>query len=278
MWGCGGDSEPTFTTRLPGDPSRLDAYLSETLLQEAAWEATKLEQYDRADSILAELTRILLSDPVVTDRWGGKGIMTNYLLTFEGGIQGFFKVAGSDSTGPIRNELAAYALDNLLRIHLTPITLIRDLTLPDGTTVSGVIKYFVKAAKTAEDLNLKSEIKPDLLIFFDTVIGNADRHLGNWMIRDDTKELFAIDHNRTFRFDLEWTWYRRMKTIRDPKALGIPYQRYKNVSPSAFAKALASHLPANTIDSFLKSRRIIIRYFDSIIGESASIASTSTAS
>ena len=80
------------------------------------------------------------------------------------------------------------------------ITVIRQLKLPDESGVSGVVKYFVKAAKTLEDLELKGKLKPGILLFFDTVVANADRHLGNWIIRDETKELFAVDHNRTFQF------------------------------------------------------------------------------
>jgi len=164
--------------------------------------------------------------------------------------------------------VAAYEIDHLLRIQLTPLTLIRDLKLPDGSTVNGVIKYFVKAAKTAEDLELKSDAKPDLLLFFDTIIANSDRHTGNWMIRDDTKELFAIDHNRTFQFHLSWTWYRRMKTIRDPKNLGLVYERYRTLPVSQFREILVPHLTGDEIDLFLKHRRIIIRYLDSAITES----------
>jgi hypothetical protein len=181
--GCDTNVVPPFVTGLPGDPARLESYLSTNQLQEAAWECAKLEQDDREDSILVVLRETLESKPVEIERWGGKGIMTNYLLTFPNGVKGFFKVAGSDSLGPIRNEVAAYEIDHLLRIQLTPLTLIRDLKLPDGSTVNGVIKYFVKAAKTAEDLELKSDAKPDLLLFFDTIIANSDRHTGNWMSR-----------------------------------------------------------------------------------------------
>jgi hypothetical protein len=195
--------------------------------------------------------------------------MQSYLLTFDHGIVGFFKVAGSDTSGPIRNEMAAYQVDNLLRIHLTPMTLARSLILPDGKTVEGVIKYFVESSRTAEDLGLKSVMKPDLLLFFDTVIGNADRHLGNWMIRSDTKELFAIDHNRTFRFDLDWTWYHRMRSISNPVSLHEPFERYRTLSPKDFRNALVPYLSNDEINQFLEKRSIIVRYLNNIITGSA---------
>jgi hypothetical protein len=265
--GCESAKAP-FVTDLPGDVERLQTYLSEHRLQEAAWECIKLEQYDRADSILIVLHAILESDPVQIERWGGKGIMQNYVLTFSNGIQGFFKVAGSDTLGPIWTELATYEIDKLLRIHLTPITLIRRLDLPDGSTVKGVIKYFVQAAKTAEDLELKSEIKSDILLFFDTVVANADRHIGNWMIRDDTKELIAIDHNRTFQFQHNWTWYIRMKTIRDPRTLGQSYELYRSLPASRFRDVLKLHLTESEMVQFFESRSII-RYLDNIISGGA---------
>ena len=265
--GCHNAQEPPFVTGLPGDANRLESYLTDHRLQEAAWECVKLQQNDRADSILHILKKTLESNPVEIERWAGKGIMRNYLLTFPNGVQGFFKVAGSDSSGPIRNEQAAYEIDILLGINLTPITLIRDVTIPDGSTVSGVIKCFVKAARTAENLGLKSEMKPDLLLFFDTIIANADRHLGNWMIRDDTKELFAIDHNRTFQFDLSWTWYSRMKSIRDPKSLGPVYERFRDLPVSEFRQVLKPHLSNDEIDQFLETRSIVLRYLDGIIAD-----------
>lgn len=268
--GCDTAPESDFVTELPGSEAQLSQYLAANMLQEAAWECTKLEQYDRADSVTMKLEELLRSQPTEIKRWAGKGIMQNYLLTFRNDIRGFFKVAGSDSLGPIRNELAAYEIDRLLRLHLTPVTLIRDLTLPDGQTVKGVIKYYVKDAATAEDLGLLSESKPDILLFYDTVIANADRHLGNWMVRDDTKELFAIDHNRTFQFEHEWTWYKRMRTIRDPRSLGSAYERYKTLSEKTFRSALSPHLSAETIKRFLETRSIVLRFFANSIDDQTS--------
>jgi hypothetical protein len=146
---CGSPNGEPVVQSPPGDQARLEAYLSRSQLQEAVWKAIKLEQYERADSIRAVLKRVLLSDPIETERWAGKGIMQNYLLTFDHGILGFFKVAGSDTIGPVRNELAAYEIDNLLRIHLTLMTLTRSISLPNGTTVEGIIKYFVESARSA---------------------------------------------------------------------------------------------------------------------------------
>lgn len=254
--------EPPFYDDLPGDEASLRRYLEAGRLQEAEWESVKLGRHGTADSIRAALRAVLSADPVKVERWQGKGIMTNYLLTFPGGIRGFFKVAGSDTSGPVVNEVAAYEIDRLLRIRMTPLTLMREVTLPDGERVRGAIKTFVENARTAEKLSLKSEQKPDRLLFFDTVIANADRHLGNWMVRDDTKELFAIDHNRTFRFDLDWTWFQRMRTIRSPGTLGEPLERYRALEARAFREALSPHLTDEQIDRFLDSRLIILRYLD----------------
>ena len=58
------------------------------------------------------------------------------------------------------------------------------------------------------------------------------------MILDDTKELFAIDDNRTFRIDLDWTWYHRMRSIGDPASLRKVFERYQSLSPAEFRKVL----------------------------------------
>ncbi|MBS11813.1 MAG: hypothetical protein CME19_09455 [Gemmatimonadetes bacterium] len=74
--------------------------------------------------------------------------------------------------------------------------------------------------------------------------------------------MFAIEHNRTFQFELEWTWYRRMRTIQDPAAIGVLYARYRSLPPEAFREALSPHLQEATIGQFLENWSIIIRYRD----------------
>lgn len=236
LGGCA-DPQPIIFTQAPPDEARARRLLASNALQEAIWEFDKLGQHDRADSLSLRLRHTLLGAPQNIERWQGSGIMTSYLLAFDNGTRGFFKVAGSDTSGPIRNELAAFAIDSLLHINITPAGAYRTLNTTDGKHLEGVVKYFVEAARTAESLGLKSPDKPDLLLFFDTVIANADRHTGNWMVRDDTKELIAIDHNRTFQFDQEWTWYRRMRTIRNPEGLGRSLRLFRTLPEAEFERA-----------------------------------------
>ena len=61
---------------------------------------------------------------------------------------------------------------------------------------------------------------------------------------------------------------KRLKTIRDPKNLGLIYERYRTLPATQFREILVPHLTGDEIDLFLKHRSIIIRYLDSIIGDS----------
>jgi hypothetical protein len=60
-----------------------------------------------------------------------------------------------------------------------------------------------------------------------------------------------------------------MKTIRDPAALGLVYERYRSLPKSRFREILEPHLSKAEIDQFFTSRSIIIRYLDNIISGSA---------
>jgi hypothetical protein len=66
--GCGPSQQEPVILSPPGDQARLEAYLSKGQLQEAVWEAIKLEQYERADSIRVVLRSVLLSEPVEMER------------------------------------------------------------------------------------------------------------------------------------------------------------------------------------------------------------------
>ena len=138
----------------------------------------------------------------------------------------------------MKRELASYRIDRLLEIDLMTMVVLRDITLPNGETVSGSLTYFVKDAKMADKLGLGTPDQPTKLIFFDAVIGNADRHTGNWMVHDKTGNVVAIDHNRTFYHDLGWTWWDRVQSITDPLSIRSYHHFLKGRPDEAFENAL----------------------------------------
>ncbi|MCZ6634231.1 MAG: hypothetical protein O7G87_12565 [bacterium] len=244
------------------DRVRAEAHLKAGRYQEAAWAFFRAEDTVRAEAVLDRLEGILESSPVLVEAWVGMGISENYIATFSDSVRGFFKVAASDPEGPVEREVAVYRLDRLLGFGMTPMTLMRTLRLPDGRTVKGSLNYFVVGAKTADALGLKTVDQPDGLIFLDAVIGNSDRHVGNWMIDGDTGDVIAIDHNRTFYHELGWTWWKRVQTVGDPSSIRVIYHRLKTLPETAFKEALDGWIDPAQYQAFWNARKVMISYLD----------------
>lgn len=255
--GCQNQEPPPSTPK-----PTPQTYLANYQYQEAAWAFHAQGDTTQANTTLAQLENILKSQPDSIKPWGGKGITRPYLVYFPNNVWGLFKQAGTDTAGNVQLEVATYHIDRLLELDLTPITLLRTLTLPNGTHVSGSITYFIKNAKTADQLHLGTPDQPDKLRFFDAIIANADRHIGNWMIRTDTGEVVAIDHNRTFYHHLGWPWWDRIRKLDAPKSIHPYFERFKNLPNNAFKNALQDLISSEQYKAFQNARKTMIRYLD----------------
>ena len=248
---------------LPPKKERAKYYLSKHLYQEAAWEFCRQGDEAKASAALLILEAILRG-PQRGIRQKGSGVSKTYLVDFDHGVQGFFKLEGSDlPLGPVRREVAAYEIDQLLAFCLTPLTIFRDVILPDGTRQFGSLMYFVKNARTAGRAGKKDADKPDILRFFDAVIGNGDRHLGSWMITS-TGDVVAIDHNRTFHHDYGNIWRTRVAKINDSSQLGSPFDRYQKFNDGQFIDAIQAWLRTSRVSLFLQTRPLIIAEVESL--------------
>lgn len=238
---------------------KVDAYLSENLYQEAAWEYLKIDNKDAAAPVLDSLNHILHSAPAAIKPFGKRvNVSETFLVTFQNGVKGVFKVENSDSLGPVNREVAVYKLDQLLGFNLTPMTIVRQLDLPDGRRATGSLMYFVNHCKPGLETPRQ---KTDELRLFDAIIGNSDRHERNWLVRE-TGEIIAIDHNRTFRHDntgvAATDWHKELKMINDPSALGKVYSRFKKLPPDEFRHAIAGVIAPDRFRLFLDAREEII--------------------
>lgn len=259
--GCNNTEEASISASKPTP----EAFLAQHQYQEAAWAFRAQGDTARANTILTTLETVLKSKPDSLRQWGGKGITRPYLVFFPNNVWGLFKRVGSDTGGTVKNEVASYRIDRLLEIDLMAMTILRDITLPNGKTVSGSLAYFIQDAKMADKLGLRTADQPTKLIFFDAVIANADRHTGNWMRHNHTGEIFAIDHNRTFYHDLGWTWWDRIRSITDLQAI-IPYHnRFKNLSDKTFKDALNGLITPAQYKAFQNARKTMIPYLDAKI-------------
>jgi len=85
-----------------------ETHLAQHQYQEAAWAFRAQGDTTRADSVLALLDTVLKSQPDSLRQWKGKGITRPYLVFFENNVWGLFKLAGSDTGGSVKRELASY--------------------------------------------------------------------------------------------------------------------------------------------------------------------------
>lgn len=102
-----------------------------------------------------------------------------------------------------QHEVAAYKLDRLLGLELIPTTVER---LIDGRR--GSLQFWVDNAVSNQDA-VEGKLRMtgycslpaqhDLMLVFDALIANANRHVGNFLYERDSWMLLLIDHSRAFR-------------------------------------------------------------------------------
>ena len=247
------------------DPARatdavVDSLLERGRLQEAAWLLREAGDTARADEVLDRLETILKSWPVEASpaAMDSQGVSYTWRLRHGQGVRSVFKLAGSDIFCPecdVDREVAAYRVDEVLDVDLTPMTVFARITNPDGDTLSGSAQYFMVGAELPEP----GAGKPDALRFFDVVIGNSDRHPENWLIVDG--RVVAIDHNRAFEYQPTTRpttcWETEIDSIARPGELGRPWQRYRALPADSFRAALAG-VDTALVARFLDMRAPII--------------------
>ncbi len=155
-----------------------------------------------------------LLDPeatVVEKRYFGGGINGTYLVTLSNGARGIFKPTQRENQELLRNNLepdhqgkreqAAYIVDKYLG-HMGRVPPTVNATI-EGE--QGAFMYFVPGTvlghKSGEHydriFSSTEETSYHRLSVFDNVVGNLDRHTGNWMV-NERGEVVPIDHGLCF--------------------------------------------------------------------------------
>ncbi len=220
----------------------VDSLLARGRLQEAAWTLREAGDTARAAEILDRLETILNRRPVdaIPANVDSQGVSYTWRLRHGDGVRSLFKVEGSDIFCPecgVDREVATYRIDAILDVDLTPMTVFARITNPAGDTLYGSAQYFMVGA----EMPGPGATKPDVLRFFDAVIGNSDRHPQNWLIVDGRP--VAIDHNRAFEYQPTTRpatcWETEIDSIARPAELGRPWDRYRTLPADSFEAALA---------------------------------------
>jgi hypothetical protein len=181
--------------------SKIHSYLERGNLQEAIW---LLEQIPARKSDTehwkTHLHHVLTTGHFdVQDSAVGGANPHKQLLEFEHGIQALYKpnITEADSqyhfTVDYHAEVAAYALDQLLKLGIVPMTVERTI---DG--IPGSLQYFVKKLTecTRDCLHARGFVKMKLL---DYLIGNLDRKMANFLYCPAENRIVAIDHGIAFK-------------------------------------------------------------------------------
>lgn len=207
-------------------PETLEKFKSET------GELTPRRKAESPPELRSPKEEVLASREKSSSKKIGMGITDSSFVELKDDGKGVFK------TELYSNERAAYLIDRFLGINLTPPTTIRDL---DGET--GSMQEFIPDAKMYAELRLDEESNEEEHAFvekhkeefmrmwvFDMIIGNLDRHGGNFLFSGD--DLYAIDHGHSLSknefeyFSREVNTYSRSRNFLDQE---LPVSLVKSI-------------------------------------------------
>ncbi len=151
----------------------------------------------------------LTAEAVSVEDLGG-GVNVTFLVELENGERGVWKPQSGEGeflrkyvpNGEqyLREALAYDVAKQVGMEDLVPVTVVRTV---DGEV--GSIQAFVEGAKAASKLRgrLGREEDRARIAVFDFIIGNSDRHEGNWMVHTKTNRVTLIDHGLAFQTDVQ---------------------------------------------------------------------------
>ena len=143
---------------------------------------------------------VLTSREKTSSRKIGRGVTDSSFVELKDDGKGIFKTEGYE------NERGAYLIDRFLGFNLTPPTAIRVLDgemgsmqefIPDAATFYELVDSQPRVS--VDNINEKHKLDFMKMWIFDIIIGNNDRHDGNFLIQGDI--LYAIDHGRSLQYN-----------------------------------------------------------------------------
>lgn len=199
---------PDWTKYTPG---RLADYLSESVAR-PNWKPGPPPKPSRsATARPLQTAKVIGRKPLDFE----KNVNAAEIVTLEDGSKGVFKAESGEASGGRPSvkgryharEAMAYEVAELLGLeHLVPPTAVRDIEGDKGS-----IQQFVKGSSPASKVGMWDRYDGDedlgKAAAFDYLIGNLDRHDGNWMVKKDGT-IMLIDHGLSFPEDNNWYGYR----------------------------------------------------------------------
>jgi hypothetical protein len=134
----------------------------------------------------------------------GGGVCDSMLIEYEDDGTGVWKdMQGASGYHDGNSEIAAYRMNRLLGGEEVPTTVRSDREVYSPVSPSGKVTFYGTAQEFVPEADMPNWVHLDDLaqvpreqierVFtLDIIIGNADRHHGNWLLKDGN--LIAIDH------------------------------------------------------------------------------------
>lgn len=243
-------------------------FTSEELAEREKW-----EEFLKTAEIIAQKQQV--SREAVTSPWEltleKKGIKAKAL----------WKNAQGLMRGYVENwkwEIAAYRLDKLLSLNMVPPTVEKTFSGERGSCQLWV-DYWIKAMhKIEQDIKVDSNRvlsynRANYLRWaFDNLIGNEDRHAGNYFITEDWR-IILPDHSRSFRTSRKFTknLIYTEKHKEGPKIMKelprVFFEKLKSLDFELIKKHVGEYLTKKEINAVLTRRDLIIEFVNERIGK-----------
>jgi hypothetical protein len=211
----------------------------------------------------------------------GGGINASYVVTLTGGQKGVFKPISGEFGGGIRQgingqgaerEVAAWEVAKLVGLEdIVQPTVMRDVRI-NGKMERGSLQAFVSDAQVAHRYAVRhgDEQAKDgdnaraEAAMLDYVLGNQDRHQGNWMVKKDG-DIVLIDHGLILgetraaspKFNQEFLRDQKYRPVSTPKVWARKYaDRKESIRTSLTKLGLPERAIKRAMDRIDKANRV----------------------
>lgn len=200
------------------------------------------------------------------------GIKSKWKISYSNGVHALFKPGLQFKNIPYQKwpekAVASYQIDRSLGVFVVPITVIANIDLGDGRgALRGSLMNWIENAQSPSKLKIQHEDRPDQLKFLDSVIGNCDRKIDDWLINMDGL-VFGIDNDDTFKHDNavlgsdKKAWEHELASIRDRETLSPYVDRLRTFQASLELNFILAELDLKDRDRFKDHVKKILDWFD----------------
>jgi hypothetical protein len=166
-----------------------------------------------------------------------------------------------------RLERAAYLVDRELGLNMVPVAVIREIRGEAGALID-----WIPDALHEEDIEPPlngievAALAPQkaMMHLFDALIYNTDRNTGNWLIGDNRRQLFLIDHSRSFRYSQEVPEAFIGKRLWLTRGM---YDGLAGLNRQRLIELLAGLIDTGQIDAMLRRRDRVLEMIDAACAE-----------